>query len=63
MKNEYTEHYKLQISKAQKYLFRYIEELKMHFGINDTHIIKILEEEVKNLKNKYKPQKWFKFWQ
>ncbi len=41
MKNEILEHYKQQSEKAQKYLVRYIEELKLHFGITDSQIIKI----------------------
>ena len=62
MKNEILEHYKQQSEKAQKYLVRYIEELKLHFGITDSQIIKILDKELKNLKAKFYPKKWFKFW-
>lgn len=62
MKNELLNHNKTQSEKAQKYLVRYIEELKLHFGIEDSHVIKILEYELKNLKNKYCSKKWFKFW-
>ena len=62
MKNEILEHYKQQSEKAQKYLVRYIEELKLHFGITDSQIIKILDKELKNLKAKFYPKKGFKFW-
>ena len=62
MKNDLINHYKTQTEKAQKYLVRYIDELKLHFGIEDSHVIKIMETELKNLKNKYCSKKWFKFW-
>ena len=58
---ELIEHYNLQQQKAQYYLQRYIDELKLHFGIDDFHIIKILEHEIKIIKNKNKSYKWFNF--
>ena len=56
---ELLEHFKIQRMKAQYYLQRYIDELKLHFGIEDIHIIKILENEIKILKNKDKQSIWF----
>lgn len=56
---ELLEHFKIQRMKAQYYLQRYIDELKLHFGIDDIHIIKILENEIKILKNKDKQSIWF----
>ena len=58
---ELIEHFKLQQQKAQYYLQRYIDELKLHFGIDDFHIIKILENEIRITKNKNPPKKWFDF--
>ena len=62
MSNKYLlEHYKIQQQKAQYHLQRYIDELKLHFGIDDFHIIKILENEIRIAKNKSSYNKWFNF--
>ena len=42
---ELLEYFKTQRMKAQYHLQRYIDELKLHFGIDDIHIIKILEND------------------
>ena len=58
---ELIEHYNLQRQKAQYYLQRYIDELKLHFGIDDFHIMKILENEIRIIKSKNNSHKWFNF--
>ena len=58
---ELSEHFKIQRTKAQYYLQRYIDELKLHIGIDDFHIIKILENEIRSIKNKNNSSKWFNF--
>ncbi len=56
--NELLEHIKKQSMKAQYYLQRYIDELKLHFWLEDKQIIKILETEIKKLKKKNPPNLW-----
>lgn len=57
---ELLEHYKNQRAKAQYYLHRYIDELKLHFGLEDSHILKIFEKELKILRAKNFQKSWFK---
>ena len=49
---ELLQHYKQQQIKALNYLQRYIDELKFHLGLEDEHIIKIFELQLKELKAK-----------
>ena len=58
---ELLEHYKNQCAKAQYYLHRYIDELKLHFGLEDNQILKIFEKERKILKSKNFDRAWFNF--
>ena len=58
---ELLEHYKRQSERAQYYIKRYIDELKLHFLLEDEHIIKIFEEEIKFLKKKNPQKHWFHF--
>ena len=60
-RNELLEHYKRQSTKAQYYLERYIDELRLHFALDDFHIIKILEKQVKTLKSRLTSRKLFWF--
>lgn len=56
---ELLEHYKRQRIKAQNYLQRYVDELKFHFGLSDSHIIKILDAQIKSLRMKNNSKKWY----
>lgn len=58
---ELLQHYKTQQIKAKNYLQRYIDELKFHLGLEDSHIIKIFEIQLKELKSKNFSSKWNKF--
>lgn len=59
IENEISKHYKIQSEKARYYLKRYIEELKLHFLIEDKHIIRILNAEIKDLKKQNSREWWF----
>lgn len=60
---ELLEHYRNQRAKAQSYLHRYIDELKLHFGLEDNQILKIFENELKILRAKNSGGAWFKIFQ
>ena len=46
--------------KAEKYIFKYLNELKIHFNLSDNQIIKILNSIVLKLKKKSNNQNWWK---
>ena len=58
---ELLQHYKTQQKKALYYFQRYIEELKFHFGLNNSHIIKIIEIQLRILKSENRRFNLFKF--
>ena len=60
---ELLQHYKSQQIKARNYLQRYIDELKFHLGLEDKHIIKIFELQLKELKSKNRNFGLFKLFQ
>ena len=60
---ELLNHYKQQQIKAQNYLQRYIDELKFHLGLEDRHIIKIFENQLRELKLKNHSTRWFNLFQ
>ena len=60
---ELLNHYKQQQIKAQNYLQRYIDELKFHFGLEDIHIIKIFENQIREIKAKNRIFKRFNLFQ
>ncbi len=46
--------------KAEKYIFKYLNELKIHFNLTDNQIIKILNSITQKLKKKTNNQNWWK---
>lgn len=58
---EIKEYYKMQAVKAQYYLSRYINELQLHFSLDDFYIIKILETQLRVMKIKNRSKNWTKF--
>ena len=53
--------YDTQITKAQYCFHKYIDDLKLHFEIEDNHILKILQNEIKIIKSKNTAKIWFNF--
>lgn len=50
-----------QMIKAQYYFHKYIDDLKLHFELENNHILKILQNEIKILKSKNTVKIWFNF--
>ncbi|MDD3237179.1 MAG: hypothetical protein PHV37_03700 [Candidatus Gastranaerophilales bacterium] len=46
--------------KAEKYIYKYLNELKIHFNLSDKCIIKILSKCLSNIKKTSMKESWWK---
>lgn len=49
------------VKKVEKYIFNYLNELKIHFSLSDYQIIDILNSTIHRLKKNSKNRSWLNF--
>lgn len=49
------------VKNAEKYVGRYLQDLQTHFSLSDMQLIKILKNNLSNLKKRAKQKKWWQF--
>lgn len=47
---------------AKKSLFNYVNQLQIHFDLNDVDVVRVLESVVRNRKNNVNKKKWWQVW-
>lgn len=53
--------HKKEISSAEKYLLKYLQDLQNHFSLTNTDLIKILQSSINLIKKDNRPKRWWKF--
>lgn len=55
--------YKKEISTAEKYLLKYLQDLQKHFTLTNTDLTKILQSSLNLIKKDNRPKRWWHFGQ